>query len=324
VQPKTINWGIIGAGKIASEFAKDIMTVPNSKLSAIASRNFEKAKNFSREYNVIKAYGSYQELVLDKTIDAVYIATPHAYHKEHTLMCLNNNKAVLCEKPLAMDLNEVDEMIQLAKSKNILLMEALWTAFLPHFKFVRDLILNNHFGELIELKADFGFNPKYDENSRLFKKSLGGGSLLDIGIYPVFLSLSTLGIPKNIEAKASFFDTGVDAECYMEFNYENAKAILGSTFKKQTRTQAIFKCEQGDIIMNGRFHEPTTVTLIDSKGTKSIKDFNYSTIGYSFEIDHFNNLLREGLMESDIMTFEFSKMIINTLDTIRSKIDLTY
>lgn len=321
---KVIHWGIIGAGKIASEFAKDINEVPNSRLYAIASRDVEKAKNFNREFNIEKAYGNYQELVLDKTIDAVYIATPHTFHKEHTLLCIYNNKAVLCEKPLAMDLNEVDEMIQLAKSKNILLMEALWTAFLPHFIYVRSLILNNHFGKVIQLEADFGFNPPYDENSRLFKKSLGGGSLLDIGIYPVFLALSTLGKPENIEANATFFDTGVDTECNMEFSYRDAKAILSSTFKKETKTQAVFKCEKGDIIIKGRFHQPTSVVLINANGERTLKQFNYSTIGYNYEIEHFNNLIRCGLTESAIMPFDLSRTLINTLDIIRSKIDLTY
>ncbi|WP_439151770.1 Gfo/Idh/MocA family protein [Winogradskyella sp.] len=324
MKPKVINWGIIGAGKIASEFAKDILEVPNSKLSAIASRNPDKAERFAIKYNFKKAYGSYNELVLDDNLDAIYIATPHAYHKEHTLLCLKNRKPVLCEKPLAMNLEEVDEMIRLAKTKNVLLMEALWTAFLPHFVYVRDLIQNEKFGKIIQLEADFGFQPPYNENSRLFNKSLGGGSLLDIGIYPIFLALSTLGKPNSIKADAKFFETGVDSECLIEFNYENSKALLKSTFKEETKTEAIFKCEHGDIIINGRFHQPTSVTLINTLGERTLKQFDYTTIGYNYEIEHFNNLLINGITESNIMSFEFSRTLITTLDSIRTKINLTY
>lgn len=324
MQPKTINWGIIGAGKIASEFAKDIITVPNSKLIAITSRSLKKANQFSKAYNIEKAYGSYNKLVLDNTIDAIYIATPHSYHNAHTLLCLKNHKAVLCEKPLAMNINEVEEMIQLAQSKNTLLMEAMWTAFLPHIRFVNELIINQHFGKVTQLDADFGFKPKYDVNSRLFDKSLGGGSLLDIGIYPVFIALLTLGKPNSIKANATFFETGVDADCSIEFTYKNTKAFLFSTFKKETTTTAVFKCENGNIIINGRFHQPTSVTLISDSGERIVKEFNYSTIGYNYEIDHFNNLLRQDVKESDIMSFEFSRNLIATLDSIRDKINLKY
>lgn len=324
METKTIHWGIIGAGKIATKFAKDLSTVPNAKLYAIASRNLEKAKNFSQEFNADVAYGNYEELTLDSNIDAVYIATPHSFHKEHTLLCLNQGIAVLCEKPFAMDLQEVEEMIQLSKEKNTLLMEAMWTIFLPHFRYALDLIEQKYFGKLIKLEADFGFKPKYDESSRVFDKSVGGGSLLDIGIYPVFAALTTLGVPNSIEADAKFFSTGADSECNITFNYSAAKARLKSTLLQKTNTEAIFHCENGIIKINSRFHEPSSVTLIDGNGHLTQKTFNSKTIGYSYEIEHFNQLLKEGKTESDIMTLKKSKELISTLDLVRKHIGLVY
>ena len=223
-----------------------------------------------------------------------------------------------------MNLSEVEEMIQLAKQNKILLMEALWTNFLPHFKYVQQLIENKHFGNVKTLEADFGFHPKYDENSRVFDKSVGGGSLLDIGIYPIFSALATLGFPKNIEAEAEFFPIGADSKCNISFEYPNAKAYLKSTFLEETKTEAIWRCEHGIIIINGMFHQPSTVMLIDANGKTETKDFNYKTIGYSYEIEHFNQLIRDKKSESDIMTFEFSKQLISLLDAVRDKIGLEY
>ncbi|WP_179019120.1 Gfo/Idh/MocA family protein [Winogradskyella forsetii] len=324
MKSKMINWGIIGAGKIASKFATDLNTIPNCNLFGIASRSLEKAEDFANEFDADKAYGSYEALASDPNIDAIYIATPHSFHKTHSILCLNHKKAVLCEKPFAMDLDEVNEMIKVSKAHNTLLMEALWTAFLPHFQYVVKLLNENHFGKIIKLEADFGFFTPYDESSRLFDKSVGGGSLLDIGIYPVFAALSTLGKPKKIQADATFFKSGADSECNMVFQYEIAKAILKSTLLGKTNTEAIFHCENGTIKINGQFHQPSTVTLIDEHGNSELKDFNYSTIGYSYEIEHFNQLLRDGKIESDIMTFERSRQLIKTLDEIRSLIGLNY
>lgn len=324
MKAKTIHWGIIGAGKIAAKFAEDLNTLPNAKLYAIASRNLEKAKRFGVAFNADVAYGNYEKLALDNKVDAVYIATPHNFHKEHTLLCLNHNIPVLCEKPFAMNLEEVEEMIQLSKEKNTLLMEAMWTIFLPHFRYALDLIRKKYFGKIVKLEADFGFKPEYNETSRLFNKSLGGGSLLDIGIYPIFVALSSLGNPDSIEAEAEFFPTGIDSDCHITFHYKNAIAALKSSLKKETKTEAIFYCENGVIKINSRFHEPSSVTLIDNHGTKELKTFDYKTIGYSYEIEHFNQLIRENKTESNIMTFKKSEELISTLDRVRKHIGLVY
>lgn len=323
MENKKIRWGIIGCGKIANKFAQDLATLKDAELVAVASRNQKNANEFAEKFKAKKAYNLYLDLVKDANVDAVYIATPHSFHKEHTILCLQHKKAVLCEKPFAMNLQEVTEMIAVAKENKVLLMEALWTYFLPHYNYVLDLVKSEKYGKLTSLEADFGFYPIYDESSRVFKKEVGGGSLLDIGIYPIFAALSTLGKPDSIDANASFFKNGADSECNMVFNYANAKAILRSTLLEETKTEAIFTFETVIVKINSRFHEPSSVTVIQNK-KEQILDFDYKTIGYSYEIEHFNKLLRAQKTESTIMSFEFSKLIMSTLDEVRNKIGLQY
>ena len=324
LQTRKIRWGIIGLGKIAHKFAQDLLTIDDVELYAVASRSQEKADDFAKTYSAKKAFGNYDALVKDSNVDAVYIATPHSFHKDNSLLCLKNGIAVLCEKPFAMNSDEVNEMIDCAKANNVLLMEALWTYFLPHYRYVLDIINKKKYGDILKLEADFGFKPEYDASSRLFEKSLGGGSLLDIGIYPIFAALSTLGVPKSLEAEATFFNNIVDSSCNMTFQYPNdVEAILKSTLLEKTPTEAIFHCEKGMIKINSQFHAPSTVS-ITTNGKEETIDFGYSTIGYNFEVNHFNKLLRQGKTESDIMTFSFSKKLIKTLDKVRDTIGLKY
>ena len=322
---KTINWGIIGLGNIAHKFATDLLTIEDAKIYAVASRNQEKANEFASKYNATKAYSSYEALAKDPHIDAVYIATPHTLHKENTILCLDHGIAVLCEKPFAMDSDELNEMIAKAKDKNVLLMEALWTYFLPHYRYVLKALEDRIYGDVIKLEADFGFYRAFDNSSRLFNKSLGGGSLLDIGIYPIFASLSALGIPKHIKANATYFENGADSSCDMVFEYEkNVKAILKSTLIEDTPTEAIFYCKKGIIKINHQFHNPSTISLIPNEGEAATIDFNNKTIGYNYEAIHFNELLRQGKTESNVMSFEFSQSLIKTLDDVRNLINLHY
>ena len=321
---KTINWGIIGLGNIALKFAQDLLTVEDAKLYAVASRSIEKANDFATTYNATKAYSSYEDLAKDPNVDAVYIATPHALHKENTLLCLEHGIAVLCEKPFAMNINEVDDMIAKAKEKNVLLMEALWTYFLPHYQFVLNELTNKTYGNVLKMEADFGFYRAFNNDFRVFNKSLGGGSLLDIGIYPIFAALTALGIPNNIEADATFFENGADSSCNMTFIYNDGlSAKIKSTLLEKTPTEAVFYCEKGTIKINSGFFSPTTVSMLkDDK--EEIIDFDYKTIGYNYEAIHFNELIRQGKSESDVMTFEFSKQLIKTLDAVREIIKLNY
>lgn len=325
-QPKKIKWGIIGLGSIANKFATDLLTIEDTELYAVGSRSKEKADAFAKKFGATKAYNSYEAIANDPNIDAVYIATPHALHKENTIMCLENGIAVLCEKPFAMNAAEVNEMITKAKEKNVLLMEALWTYFLPHYQYVLNLLENKTYGNILKLESNFGFQRAYNTDARLFNKSMGGGSLLDIGIYPIFASLSTLGSPKSIDASATFFENGTDSSCTMKLCYaNNVTANLKSSLIEVLPTEAVYYCEKGIIKINTMFHMPTTVSLIVD-GKEEVIDFKYNskTFGYKYETIHFNQLIRDGKTESDIMTFEFSKQLIETLDSVRNIIKLDY
>ena len=320
---RNIRWGIIGLGKIANKFATDLASIETAELVAVASRNLQNANNFAEKHTAKKAYSSYEELAKDTNVDAVYIATPHSFHKEHAILCLQNKKAVLCEKPFAMNLSEVTEMIKVAKENNVLLMEALWSFFFFFFTYVLNIVKSEKFGKLKSLEADFGFHMPYNTDSRLFKKDLGGGSLLDIGIYPIFAALATLGEPDVIHANATFFENGADASCDMVFQYKNAKATLKSTLLEETPSVAILKFDKATVKLNRQFHQSSSITVVQNN-KEEIINFDFKTIGYNFETAHFNNLIRAGEKESNIMTFEFSKNLINTLDKVREIIGLTY
>jgi len=319
-----IRWGIIGLGNIAHKFAKDLLTIQDAELYAVASRTQEKADEFAKKYKAAKAYATYEDLANDSNVDAVYVATPHVLHKENTIMCLKKGIAVLCEKPFAMNAQEVEDMIACAKENDTLLMEALWTYFLPHYQYVLNLIENKTYGDILKLESQFGFFREFNDASRTFNKSLGGGSLLDIGIYPIFSALSTLGMPKHIEAEATFFDNGADSLCNMVFHYNNnCEAHLKSTFLANIPTEAIFHFEKAIIKINHMFHMPTIVSIIKDE-IEEVKDFGYTTNGYNFEAIHFNKLMREGKKESDVMTFDFSRKLIKLLDDVSEIIGLKY
>lgn len=209
----TYNWGIIGLGNIANKFANDLVLIPNANLYGVASRSIIKAKEFANKYNVPNYYDSYNELVENKNIDIVYIATPHSFHFSNTMMALNKKKGVLCEKPICINSNQLTLLSKKALENNIFLMEAKWTRFLPSFNKVLELIASGTIGKVKAVKADFGYSFPYDESHRLYNPRLGGGSLLDIGIYPVFLALVILGIPDKILACANKTNLGVDSTC---------------------------------------------------------------------------------------------------------------
>jgi predicted dehydrogenase len=324
IPAEKIRWGIIGLGGIAHKFAQDIANVPNAELYAVASRNETKAEQFANQYQANRYYGNYLDLAKDPQIDAVYIATPHIFHKENSIMCLNHKKAVLCEKPFAMNSNEVEEMIEAAQSNQVLLMEALWTYFLPHYQMVLKIIDEGTIGRILMIKADFGFKPVYDNSSRVINKDLGGGSLLDIGIYPIFLALTVLGMPIHIEASATYFENGADSSCDFIFDYgNNVRASLKSTFLEQTPTEATIFGEKGKIRIHSRFHGPTSFSLEKDGQTKTFNPL-VETNGYNFEIEHFCNLHLKGKTQSDVMTFDSSRQLIGLLDAVRDRIGLYY
>lgn len=321
---KHINWGIIGPGKIARKFAADLLLSENAVLYGVASRDPERAKAFSREFQALEYFGSYEALASDPQVDVVYIATPHPFHFIHAMMCLENGKAVLCEKPMGMDAEQVRKMIDTARKKSLFLMEGMWTRFIPGTEVFMELMQKNVIGEVITLHADFGFKAPYDVNARTFNKKLGGGSLLDIGIYPLYLALLTLGMPNEIKAMARMAGTGVDSYCSMLLSHDNsAKAVLESTFETETPTQATIYGTAGMIKLHRRFHHTEKITLQTDDGVKDIA-VPYRGNGYFHEIEEVNDCLLEGRTESPKLPLSVSLDLALVLDKVKSEIGLRY
>jgi len=281
---KVFNWGVIGPGKIAQKFVQDLLTLPNARLHAVASRSLDRAQKFADQYGASYAYGSYEALGNCPDLDVVYIATPHSEHAKNTILLLNKRIPVLCEKPMGTNQQEVQQIITAAQAQQTYLMEALWTRFLPAFQKVISLIKEGRLGEVLTLKADFGFRADFDPKSRLFDPALAGGALLDIGIYPAFLATVLLGKPNQIKAIAHRGATGVDEANAILLKYDSGKmAVLSSTILHETPTIAEIYGTKGKIIISSRWHEAKTFTLTDANGEEEVFAFDYPQRGFHAE-----------------------------------------
>lgn len=320
---KTYNWAILGCGKIAEKFSKDLQLLDNANLLACASRNFEKAKQFAHSYGFERAYGSYIEMAKDPEIDIVYIATPHAFHKTHTLLCLENQKAVLCEKAFAINEDEVKQMIAASKKNQTFLMEAFWTRFVPTFQKALEIIESKELGALKTVHSDFLFHAPYDPNSRLYNRKLGGGALLDIGIYPVFTALMTLGVPEKIYAESQMSPSNSDIYTSLLFEYpENKTAHLVSGFTCNSFNDSAFYFEKGSMRISRDMNRPILISKNGQQKTIQVDDG--IGFGYEFEAKHVMECLDENLTESPVLPLSFSLKLIRLLDTIRKQTGIVY
>lgn len=322
---KTFNWGIIGAGRIAQKFASDLETIKNTRLLAVASRSLERAKTFADRNKASFAFGTYEEILDCPGLDAVYVATRHPGHAAASILCLSRGIPVLCEKPFAMNSREVRQMIEAARNTDTFLMEAIWTRFLPTTKKALEWITEGKIGEVQSVKADFGFRAERNLEGRLYNRNLGGGSLLDIGIYPAFLALLLLGKPKEILAAAVIGETGVDEEMAAILTYGEGKmAQIHSTIRANTKTEAFIYGNEGVIHIHSRWHEPTTMSLLLPEERPQNLSFDYPCIGYAYEAEEVMACLAAGRKESDLLPLSFSLDLMQLLDGIREKIGLTY
>lgn len=320
---KKIKWGIIGLGGIAHKFASDLLLTENSTLESVASRSFEKAKDFSKKYNSTTFYGSYVELFQNKLVDIVYVATPHNSHEHFTVLALEHGKGVLCEKPFAINKKQVFNMIQTSKKNNAFLMEAMWTRFLPSIQKIKSSIDAGEIGEIKYINADFAFkaNPSIQ---RIYDKELGGGSLLDIGIYPVFLVYLLLGIPTSISASALFYETGADSQLSMLFNYKNAQAVLFSSFNSNSKRVAKISGTLGEIIIDAPWNEAGSFSIKKNSEKEIFISLPTTGKGYTHQIIECNNCLQQNRIESDTWSHKSSLELISILDSVREKIKLSY
>jgi predicted dehydrogenase len=320
-----IKFGIIGLGKIAHKFAHDINLTPGAILQSVGSRNLDKAKAFAITYQAHNFYDSYEKVAADKEVDIIYIATPHVFHFNNTMMCLNAGKAVICEKPFAMNQEQVSLMIHTAKSKKLFLMEAFWTRFIPGTLKVIELIEQQIIGDIYSINANFGYVATTNPSSRLISPALGGGALLDIGIYPVFISTLLLGKPVEIKSMGQLTTTGIDQQCAMLMKFESgAIAALEATFMSQTSNTATIYGSKGKIIMHAPFHHTSLITIaLNDQEAYSITTPLLGN-GYTYEIMEVIDCMTVGKLESDKMNHQTSLDLMVTLDNIRALIGLTY
>jgi len=319
---KKIKWGIIGLGNIAHQFSKDLLKVKDAEIYAVASRNIEKAKAFASQYNAAKSYAWYEDLLKDAQVDIVYIATPHNLHKDLSIQALINNKHVLCEKPVALNYQEASEIIKVANSTGKFFMEAFWTRFNPSVREVLDKVLQGEIGEVKYINADFAFkvdNPQ----GRMINPENGGGSLLDMGVYPLFLSYLILGKPKKILASANFFDSGVDSQTSMILHYNTAQAMLHSSFVSPSNMVATISGTEGRINLNSIWHETQGYSLVKNNHTV---EYAYPTIGkgFTYEIKECHQCIKNNKQESSLWSHQQSLDLIFIVDEVRRQTGLKF
>jgi predicted dehydrogenase len=321
---KPIRWGIAGLGNIAHKFASDLALVSDCFLQAVASSDGKRAKKFLTQFAAKDYYSNYSDLFSDPNVDIIYIASLHTLHKSLSIKAMKQGKAVLCEKPMAMNQIEVREMIKTAKENNVFLMEALWTRFNPAFEQVNLWVKENKIGPLRYINSTFSFNA-FDKgvDSRIFNPKKGGGSLLDIGIYPIFLAYHFLGFPADIKASAVLTKEKVDEQIGFIFSYSGAQAILYSSFTHNEDMRATICGENGEIYMNSQWHHTPNVQLIND-GKEMKKSFHFLGTGYTYEIEEANNCIRNNKLESSKWSWKNSEDVVTLMDVIRKKVGVIY
>lgn len=317
-------WGILGPGGIARAFAKDLTMISGHTIGAVGSRSLENAQKFSAAFGGT-AYGSYEELVADPTIDAVYVATPHPAHHDNVVLALNAGKPVLCEKPFSVNAKQAQSMIDAAARNKTALMEAMWARFLPHYAKVREIVDSGVLGPILSIHADHGQRLADQGIPRLIEPALAGGALLDLGIYPVSFAHMILGNPMHVTSQAVMTDKGVDAQTSMIFTYQDgAQAVLTTTMIEQTPCRAVVAGLHGWLEIDRTFYNPAEMRVVLKDGTVTEYSNNYTGHGLREQAETFKQLVLAGKLESEILTWKDTVDIMKTLDTVRAQIGLKY
>jgi predicted dehydrogenase len=316
---KALRWGILSTGGIARTFTKDLAHVDEGVAVAVGSRSFDSANAIADEFDIPHRYGSYEELVGDPDVDAIYVGTPHPMHHDNAILALEHGKHVLVEKAFTVTAAEAREVVDVARRKGLFAMEAMWTRFLPSVVAIRELIARGELGEIVSVEADHGqwFDP--DPSFRLFAPELGGGALLDLGVYPVSFASMILGSPNRIVALWDPAFTGVDAQTSMLFGYESgAQAILTCTLRARSATRACVTGEQARIEIDGSFYSATAFSLIDRDGAIRRFDFPREGRGLLYEAQEVARCVEAGFLESPIMPLDETISIMETMDSVRA------
>ncbi|AQT69355.1 1,5-anhydro-D-fructose reductase [Anaerohalosphaera lusitana] len=323
---KSVRWGILATGQIARKFAEGLQALPDAELVAVGSRKLETAKAFAEEYNIPRAYGSYAELTGDPDIDVVYIATPHPAHAQNTLQCIDAGKAVLCEKPFALNATQARHMIQAAAEKNIFLMEAMWTRYIPLMLEIENILEQGTIGPPKMIHADFGYSGDWEPDGRVLSPHLAGGALLDVGIYAISLaSMVYQRDPEKVAALAHMASTGVDEISAFILSYEPAAlAILSCAVGASTPGEATISGSKGYIKIHSPFWCPSKATVSIDEGKTETIEVPFEGNGYNYEAAEVHRCLREGLTQSPKMPLEETLRIMGTMDNIRKQWNLKY
>jgi predicted dehydrogenase len=320
-----IRWGILATGTIAHHFVRDLLDMPDAEVTAVGSRSQEAADRFAGEHGIPRAYGSWKALAEDPDVDVVYVATPHSAHHAATLACLAAGKAVLCEKPFTLDLAQAEELVETARGAGVFLMEAMWMRCFPAIHSVCGLIADGAIGNVTTVQADFGLAGLFEPTHRLRARELGGGALLDLGVYPVSFAQIILGAPVGIEARARLTPEGVDENTAMIFEYASgALATLNCSLVGDTPRTAVVTGTRGRIELPRNFYRPTGFTVVRGDAAAEYIPTPFEGLGYHFEAAEVHRCLREGLTESPVVPLNETLAVMATLDAVREKIDVTY
>ncbi|GAA0830596.1 MAG: Gfo/Idh/MocA family oxidoreductase [Marinomonas sp.] len=322
---KQVRWGIIGTGNIARRFASDFRYAKSGELRAIASRDKASADAFSADFDIELAFVDYFSLINSHEVDVIYIATPHTSHYDLTKACLLAGKAVLCEKPFTLNEAQSKELYDLAAAQNVFLMEAMWTRFNPVIEQVIEWVEEGEIGALHSIQASFNFLAPTDPEHRLLNLEMGGGALLDIGIYPVFLAQLFFGKPDFVQNQAVIGDTDVDVFEQILLGWENGQlASLEASLISCHPNRAIFSGSKGYIEIDSEWFKAKSCRIVSSEGQERAVEFDFPGEGYQFEVDEVNRCLIEGLQESPNHSWKDSLELIATLDEIRQDMGLHY
>lgn len=320
-----IRWGILGTGRIATAFAEGLRYLPDAELYAVGSRSNERARGFGERFGIDRRYGSYYALANDPNVDIIYVATPHPVHHPATMLCLEAGKAVLCEKPFAVNAHQAREMIDTARARNLFLMEAMWTRCLPLMIRLRELLAEGVIGEPRMVDADFGFRINPDPNHRLFAPMLAGGGLLDVGTYGISFASMIFGEPERVAGLATIGETGVDEQSVVVLGYAGGQlATVISAIRTRTPQEATVMGTEGVIRIHPFWWKPTQLTISRAGREEETIEVPFEGNGYNYEAAEAMRCLREGLTESPLVPLDETLANMATLDEIRAQWGLRF
>ena len=322
---RKVRWGILGTGAIARQFVEGLIYLPEAEVLAVGSRSEASAAEFADEREIPRRYASYDDLAADPDIDVVYVATPHPFHADNAELCLEAGKAVLCEKPFTVNAAETERVVWLARDRGLFLMEGMWTRFFPLMEKLRRLVSDGAIGEVRMLNVDFGFRTDLDPASRLFDPKLGGGALLDVGVYCVSLASMVLGRPSGSVGLSHLGETGVDEQASVILEHEGGRlANLSIGIRTATPQEATIMGTDGYIRVHSPWWRPTSMTIErPGEGTETV-EAPVSGNGFNYEAAEVMRCLEAGATESEIMPLDETLSVMRTMDGIRAAWGLRY